>query len=85
MTSDMVFIAPFPFLFLQYQDFPAQCPLRQQHTEERTYEVEEGLCTTHSGQLDQLPMSQHVEGEHFFFFQFCYFTFHLGLFTYPVY
>lgn len=83
MTLDMVFIAP--FLFLQYQDFPAQHPLQQQHTEELTYEVRDGLCTTHSGQLDQLPMSQHVEGEHFFLFQFCCFPFHLGLFTYPVY
>lgn len=55
-------------LCLQYQVFPIQQPVQQQHTEEPTYEVVDGPCTTHSGQLLRLPTFQLMEGEHPFLF-----------------
>ncbi|TKS92469.1 RNA binding protein fox-1 -like protein 1 [Collichthys lucidus] len=46
---------------IEYQVFLIQQPVQQQRTEEPTYEVEEGLCTTHSGQLLLLPTFQLTE------------------------
>lgn len=53
----------FPHLCLQYQVFPIQQPVQQQRTEEPTYEVEDGPCTTHSGRPLRLPTFQLTEGE----------------------
>lgn len=52
-----------PSLCLQYQVFPIQQPVQQQRTEEPTYEVEDGPCTTHSGRPLRLPTFQLTEGE----------------------
>lgn len=52
-----------PLLRLQSQVFPIQQPVQQQRTEEPTYEVEDGPCTTHSGQRHRLPTSRLTEGK----------------------
>ncbi|XP_044038122.1 RNA binding protein fox-1 homolog 1 isoform X8 [Siniperca chuatsi] len=46
---------------MQYQVFHTLLPVQQQHTEEPTYEVEDGPCTTHLGRLLRLPTFQLME------------------------
>ncbi len=61
----------FSVFCLQYQVFPIQQQVQQQRTEELTYEVEDGPCTTHSGRLLHLPTFQLMEGEHPFLLLSC--------------
>lgn len=74
-----------PPLCVQSQVFPIQQPVQQQLTEEPTYEVEDGPCTTHSGQPLRLPTSRLTEGKGASFFFLFFFTLPLGpvLFVIP--